>query len=174
MNGRATAVAALCALAGCAGASRFGRSPDWRFPESYQATQVVTVTLPAERRQFIGSITRSGKRVDLVLFEAALQIPLIAASGGDGPPTETAFIEGLPQGLGQRLVDLIGSMHALGFRVDEDGSRSARHRGIGFFLHARDAAGECAFPQVIDIDASVAHTAITVETTDVACSKRAP
>jgi hypothetical protein len=166
---------ALLLLQGCAHPARPAGATAWAFPASYQATQIVTVALPEGPRDFLASVSRAGARLEVVLFEPSLQIPLLSASGGDGPASETVYLEGIPPGQGRRLVELLASMHATDFEAGDGGdAASGRRGGFRFLLEGLDPSSPCRFPRLVVVRPPAGAPEIRVQTIDVACHAGAP
>lgn len=159
----------LLLASGCAARPKRPTASAWRFPETYRATQVVTVSMPEGPLDFLASVTRAGRHLEVVLFDPALQVPLISASGGDGPATETIYLQGVPSGSGRRLVDLLDGLHVLDFKL-EAGSRATASGGWWrFSLSDFQFRSSCRFPRLIEVEPLLEGPRISVETTDVAC-----
>jgi hypothetical protein len=169
LRGLRAALVAWTLLAGCAHSQRSAGFTTWTFPRGYRAVQVVSVALPDGPREFLASVIRTGRRVEVVLFEPALMVPLVSASGGDGPATEKVHLEGVPPGQGLRLVRLLTSMHSTVFEARADGSASGARDGFRFGLEAFETAPGCRFPGVIEVELPLGGPTLRVRTTDFAC-----
>lgn len=176
-RGTGLAVAALAAVltAGCAGArSRSGAG--FRLPLRYQANQVVHVAgTGQDDLDLLASVDARADRVDVVLFDAGLQIPLLRASAGPGgATTEELFVEGVPPGNGRRLAALIRTMNGLDFAPGDAGALDAT--GDGWRFTASELAGDpgCRFPRRIHVEHRYGGPRVDVETTDVACGDHDP
>lgn len=166
--------AALCAAvaAGCAGVPSHGASV-WRMPENYQANQVVHV-VGAGAPDFLASVRRAEGRVEIVLFDAALQVPILQATASDEGTAETLFVEGPPAGEGRRLAGLIRTLNALGFSPADHSTLGASGDGWRFVLSDVEGDPTCRFPRRIEVEHRGAGPRILVETIDVACDVSAP
>jgi hypothetical protein len=158
----------------CATGPKGVRSSSWRFPESYRATQVVTVFLPEAPRDFLASVKRSGSYLEVVLFDPALQVPLVSASHGDGPATETIYLKGVPNGNGLRLAALLDGLHQIDFELGDEVSAAASGGGWRFTLSDVPSALSCRFPRLIEVEPMMGGPRIRVETTDVSCGPVPP
>lgn len=169
MRGLRAALVAWTLLAGCAHSQRSAGFTTWTFPRGYRAVQVVSVALPDGPREFLASVIRADRHVEVVLLEPALMVPLVSAGGGDGPATETVHLEGIPPGQGLRLVYLLTTMHSAVFEVRAGGSATGALDGFRFGLEAFETEAGCRFPRVIEVELPIGGPAIRVRTTDVAC-----
>jgi len=167
---------ALAALvcAACSGRHARPDGPAWQLPGSYRANQVVHVTTPENTLDFIASVARRGGDVEVVLFDAALQVPLLRAASGPGGITETAFVDAIPPGNGRRLVELIQAMNGLRFLPVGDGARVADGGGWSFTLSGSVGVPSCEFPGRISVEHRLGGPRIEVETTDVDCGATEP
>jgi len=167
--------AALCAVfaVGCASAPSHGASA-WRMPENYQANQVVHVVGAGAVPDFLASVRRAGDRVEVVLFDAALQVPILRATASGDGAAETLFVEGPPAGEGKRLAGLIRTMNALGFAPADQATLAASGDGWRFLLSEVEGDPTCRFPRRIEVEHRGGGPRILVETTDVACDVPAP
>lgn len=162
---------ALAALLGSACSGRPARpdGPGWQLPGSYRANQVVHLTTPEGTLDFLASVVRRGDDVDVVLFDPALQVPLLRATSGPGGITETAYVDGVPPGNGRRLVELIRTMNGLSFLPEGPASHGAAGGGWRFTLSEPVGASSCRFPGRILVEHRLGGPHIEVETTDVDC-----
>lgn len=159
----------LLAAGGCAGVARGGRAAEWRFPERYDANQIVTVQLGEDRRELVASVRRTGKDLDVVLFDPALAVPLLEAHQRGGDAAETRHVEAVPPGYGKRLVEVLSALHALDFAIGPDGAAEAGARGLRFRVEDLSGDGACRFPRTIDVTPRAIGPRIRVETIDVTC-----
>jgi hypothetical protein len=143
-------------------------------PESYQANQVVHVVGAESVPDFLASVRRAGDRVEVVLFDAALQVPILRATASDEGAAETYFIEGPPAGEGKRLAGLIRTMSSLGFARADPATLAASGGGWRFLLSEPEGDPTCRFPRRIEVEHRGGGPRIVVETTDVACDVPAP
>jgi hypothetical protein len=143
-------------------------------PVHYQANQVVHVAGAGAVPDFLASVRRAGDRVEVVLFDAALQVPILRATACEGGTDETIFVEGPPPGEGRRLAGLIRTMNALGFAPADPATLAASGDGWRFVLS--DVTGEpaCRFPRRIEVEHRGGGPRILVETTDVGCDVLGP
>jgi hypothetical protein len=158
----------------CATGPKGATGSSWRFPQSYRATQVVTVFLPDAPLDFLASVARSGNHLEVVLFDPALQVPLVSVSHGDGPATETIHVKGVPGGNGLRLAALLDGLHQLDFEFGEEAHVAGSGGGWRFTLSGFPSAPSCRFPRLIEVEAMMGGPRIRVETTDVSCGPVAP
>jgi hypothetical protein len=159
----------LLAAGGCAGVAREGGAATWRFPERYDANQIVAVQLGEDHRELVASVRRTGKDVDVVLFDPALAVPLLEARQRGGDATETRHVDAIPPGYGKRLVGVLSALHALDFAIRADGAAEAGARGLRFRLEDLSGDGACRFPRTIDVAPRAIGPSIRVETIDVTC-----
>jgi hypothetical protein len=164
----------LVVAAACATGQRGATSSSWRFPQAYRATQVVTVFMPDAPLDFLASVTRSGSHLEVVLFDPALQVPLVSARRGDGPATETIHLQGVPGGNGLRLVALLEGLHLLEFAPGDGARLAATGGGWRFMLSEFPPAPSCRFPRLIEVEPVMMGPRIRVETTDVSCESVHP
>lgn len=169
MTGLRVALMACVLSAGCALSPRAPGRTTWTFPPRYRALQVVSVALPDGQRDFLASVIRADHRIDVVLFEPALMVPLISASGGDRPASEIVFLEGIPPGQGVRLVHLLATMHSIIFDIREGPTTTGARAGFRFTLKDFESVAGCRFPRVVEVDPAMGGPAILVRITDVTC-----
>jgi hypothetical protein len=148
-----------------------------RLPLQYQANQVVHVAGAGQGDlDLLASVDAREGRVDVVLFDAGLQIPLLRASAGPGDATtEELFVPGVPPGNGRRLAALIRTMNGLDFApVGAAGALEATGDGWRFTLDELAGDAGCRFPRRIHVEHRYGGPRVDVETTDVACGERDP
>jgi len=167
---------ALAALvcAACSGRPNRPDGPAWQLPGSYRANQVVHVTTPEGTLDFLASVVRREGDVEVVLFDPALQVPLLRATSGPGGIAETAFVDGVPPGNGRRLVELIQTMNGLRFLPEGPAVRGATGSGWHFTLTGSVGGPSCEFPGRISVEHRLGGPRIEVETTEVDCGAPAP
>jgi hypothetical protein len=159
--------ALLCG--GCAARSGPLASPGWHFPERYRANQVVHVTMSDRLLDFLASVVREGDSVEVVLFDPAIQAPLLRAAAGPAGVTEQRFVEHLPEGNGSSLASLLRTMNGLRFHAS--GPRSLTANGDGWSVTLSELNGEpgCGFPSRILLERGPGRPRVEVETTGVDC-----
>jgi hypothetical protein len=123
----------------------------------------------------LASVDAREGRVDVVLFDAALQVPLLRASAGPGgATTEELFVQGVPPGNGRRLAALIRTMNGLDFAPGDAGALEATGDGWRFTLSEVAEEAGCRFPRRIQVEHRYGGPRVDVETTDVACVEPTP
>jgi hypothetical protein len=170
---RAVAVCEALLLAGCAGGPVRPGGSAWHLPGAYQANQVVYVTTPEGPLDFLASVACQGGRVEVVLFDSALQVPLLRATAGPGGSDETVFVEGVPPGSGRGLAELIRTMNGLSFLPEGAATLGAAGDSWRFTLLGLTGEPACTFPGRIVVEHRYGGPRIEVETTDVVCNGQA-
>ena len=166
---RAMLLAGLLA-AGCATHATRPAAGGAHLPIRYRASQVILVSLASGTFDFLGSVVRDGRRVEVVLFDPALQVPLLRAVGDDDDVSETTFLEGVPPGYGRRLVGLLRALHEAGYGPDG----TAVGDGWHFQLSGFSGPPGCWFPRHILLEHAHGGPRVEVESTDVACGETGP
>lgn len=162
-------LAALLA-AGCAARAARPSAVVGHLPDRYRAAQVIRVTMASGAYDFLASVVREGRHVEVVLFDPALQVPLLRAVGDGDEASETVLAPGVPPGNGERLVELLRRLHEAGY--DADGA--AGDGAWRFTLSGFDGPPGCRFPARILVEHRHGGPRVEVETTDVACDAAAP
>jgi len=167
----------LCSVAlvaGCSGGPVRPTPQGWQFPARYQANQVVQVTTQDAVLDFLASVVRRGDVVEVVLFDPALQVPLLRASASPEGATEERFVDAVPVGSGRQLAELIRSMGSLRFGASGPDALAADGDGWRYTLSRMERTPSCTFPLMILVDHRFGGPRIEVETTSVACGDQEP
>jgi hypothetical protein len=112
--------------------------------------------------------------MEVVLFDPALQVPLVSAGHDDGPATETIYLKGVPDGNGLRLAALLDGLHQLDFELGDEVRAAASGGGWRFTISQFRSAPPCRFPRLIEVEPIMTGPGIRVETTDVSCGPVVP
>jgi hypothetical protein len=165
---RASAAALFLALAACAGAPHGGRSA-YTFPEAFDATQAVTVTLEGRTQELIASLSRRGRDFDVTLFDPVFSFPVLTASSRAGVASEVRHTDAVPRGGGERLVQLLAAVYEARYARTEAAGGKATAGAMQLTLEGLANEAACQFPATIEVSSRIGDgphvRVVTVEAT---------
>jgi hypothetical protein len=172
LSRRAAALAlAALAAAGCAGVRPAAGAAGFRFPESFDATQAVTVDAPDGKVELLASLRRRGADYEVTLFDPVFATPLLGASLSGGVFRVDASGPGVTAREAERLVEVLRDVYAGSYPLPVSGTTVARGHGIAITLTDVDAGAPCPFAGRIDVRPRFgAAPAVAVRTLDVSCA----
>lgn len=165
-----TLVLAAVGTSGCALFRGGGCESGYRFPERFEAVQVIRVEQQGELHQFLASVRRVGEDYELAMLDPVFQRPLVEASFVNGEYRERRSLPAEAKLDARALFESIRQLFSAGcFERGEGGLRLTGSRFVYDF--EEPAAGPCAFPKEIHQRARGGFDlAVTAVTEDVVCT----
>lgn len=171
MTPRAAALALALAGAACAGPRPLLDAAAFRFPESFDATQVVTVAAPDGKVELVASLRRREADYDVTLFDPVFATPLLGASLEAGVFRVDARGPGVTAREAEQLLEVLRDVYAGGYPRPVDGTTVARGRRVAITLSGVDPDAPCPFAARIDVRPRLGLApAVAVRTLDVSCA----
>lgn len=169
-GGRGTLAASAALALACAGAAPRPGERTYRFPEAFEATQVVTVALDSGPQEALASVRRRGADYEVTLFEPTFAAPLLTAAARGGAVSEELLVAGPRRGDGLRLVKLLADVFGRAYRAGADGRGEARGSLGAYALDGLPGPGPCAFPAAVDVSPTLGlGPHVHARTVDVSC-----
>ncbi len=174
---RSCLCASLVALAGCAAVPRGGAGSGYRFPQAFEVTQLVKLSLGRDgARELLASVRRSGDDYDVTLFDPVFASPVLTASIRGTEAREETLARGPRPGDGIRLVELLRDLHEHRYACTAAGVAEASTARVSYRLSQLPSpAAACRFPAVIEVIPRIGlGPRVHVRTIDVSCSPGVP
>jgi hypothetical protein len=137
-------------MASCARVQR-GGDAGYAFPEAFDATQAVTVKLEDREHELIASLSRRGRDLEVTLFDPVFSFPVLTASSRANVASEIRHTDAVPQGKGERLVELLAAVYGARYARGAAGTAEASTATMRFRLEGLPDAGDCRFPGAVEV-----------------------
>jgi len=159
----------LCA-SGCALFGGGACESGYRFPEHFDAVQVIRVEQKGELHQFLASVRRVGGDYEFAMLDPVFQRPLVEASFKNGEYSESRSLPEEAKTDAKMLFESIRKLFAA--ECFSRGGRGLQHTGSRFIFDFEEPdSGLCGFPREIHLQARGGFDVeVTAVTEDVICS----
>ncbi len=168
---RAAWLTAFALLLGACAGARGGACPTgFRFPDTFDAVQVIRVRSDGELREMLGSVSRRGEDFQIAFLDPALQRPFLEIEIKAGKIAQKGDLPQEAREQIPKLIDAIRELYSAScFQGTEDKPELTGSR-FRYWLERVEGPADCRFAMVTRMAPRIGSSvAIEVETSDVGC-----